>query len=86
MQASTRHIEALSHCRGLEELSIQHYVAEPGPFAMEEFAELTALRKLELRFDPHGNKQAFHTSVKSGVDRAHRQILTHIWSARLLSP
>ena len=56
MQASMRHIEALSHCRGLDELSILHYVAEPGPFAMEEFAALTALRKLELRFEAHGNK------------------------------
>ncbi len=56
MQASTRHIKALSHCRGLEDLSILHYVAEPGPFVMEEFTALTALRKLELRFEAHGNK------------------------------
>jgi hypothetical protein len=68
MQASTRHIEALSHCRGLEELSILHYVAEPGPFAMEEFAALTALRKLELRFEAHGNKQAPHTAVTPGLE------------------
>ena len=56
MQVGRTHIEALSSCKALEALLIGQYVADPGPFSMEEFAGLSALRSLALRFTAHGSK------------------------------
>ena len=58
LQVNRSHIDALGRCAVLEELAISHYVPDPGPFSLEEFACLTGLRCLDLSFTAHGNKYA----------------------------
>ena len=56
LQVTRSHIEAFGRSAALENLSVSHYVPEAGPFSLEEFACLTGLRSLDLKFTAHGNK------------------------------
>ena len=83
LQVNKSHIDVLGRCAVLEELSISHYVPNPGPFSLEEFACLTGLRNLDLKFTAHGNKCApLLQSHQSGTGpHAHSALQSRLLSA-----